>query len=219
MQVTVQIACQHDTPSQTQIQTWATAAVRKAHDEYRRGDSNSNSASASQSDIDGDRGDDCDNDRVNSNSDDNGNNRAIDNDNNNNNNNDNDIDKSAMQQTIRRVQQAACDEVEMTVRIVGVDEMRALNHRYRNRPTATDVLSFRCDADTPSAPLGDVVICASIVAAHADSTRRTPLDHWAHLVIHGTLHLCGFDHQHDREARRMAQLEDDILAEFGLRSG
>ncbi len=217
MQVTVQIACQHDTPSQTQIQTWATAAVRKAHDEYRRGDSNSNSnsASASQSDIDGDRGDDCDNDRVNSNSDDNGNNRAIDNDN----NNDNDIDKSAMQQTIRRVRQAACDEVEMTVRIVGVDEMRALNHRYRNRPTATDVLSFRCDADTPSAPLGDVVICASIVAAHADSTRRTPLDHWAHLVIHGTLHLCGFDHQHDREARRMAQLEDDILAEFGLRSG
>ena len=215
MQVTVQIACQHDTPSQTQIQNWATAAVRKAHDEYRRGDSNSDSASASQSDIDGDRGDDCDNDRVNSNSDDNGNNLAIDIDN----NIDNDIDKAAMQQTIRRVRQAACDEVEMTVRIVGVDEMRALNHRYRNRPTATDVLSFRCDADTPSAPLGDVVICASIVAAHADSTRRTPLDHWAHLVIHGTLHLCGFDHQHDREARRMAQLEDDILAEFGLRSG
>lgn len=107
---------------------------------------------------------------------------------------------------------------EITVRVVARAEMAALNQRYRNRRDATDVLSFPFEAiaGLPLKILGDVVICAPLVAAHAATHRLPPLQHWAHLTIHGTLHLCGFDHQQPAPAEQMEALERAIMAEIGM---
>ncbi|MGI9311234.1 MAG: rRNA maturation RNase YbeY, partial [bacterium] len=107
---------------------------------------------------------------------------------------------------------------ELTVRVVDRAEMADLNQRYRDRRGATNVLSFRFDADAhaPLKILGDVVICAPVVTAQAKSQRIAPTRHWAHMVIHGALHLCGFDHQTEPEATRMETLERDLLDGFGL---
>ena len=128
------------------------------------------------------------------------------------------------------------DGGELTVRVVGITEMADLNHRYRQKPgptnpdsdqsrpdnpdpnpVPTNVLSFPFNADgLPLDILGDVVVCAPLVASEAASRGQPLMEHWAHLVIHGTLHLCGFDHQQDDEAERMESLERDILAELGI---
>ncbi len=105
---------------------------------------------------------------------------------------------------------------ELTVRVVGESEMTELNERYRGKCGATNVLSFSFAADElPHAMatdiLGDVVICAPVVTDEAASQGKPVMNHWAHMVIHGVLHLCGFDHQHQVEAERMELLEQDIM--------
>ena len=109
---------------------------------------------------------------------------------------------------------------ELTVRVVDQSEMADLNHRYRGKSGATDVLSFPFEAeaaaDLPLEILGDVVICAPLVAAQAESLGVPLMDHWAHIVIHGVLHLCGWDHQLVAQAERMESLERDILATLGI---
>ena len=107
---------------------------------------------------------------------------------------------------------------ELTVRVVGRTEMADLNARYRGKSGPTNVLAFAVEEDLPVAILGDVVICGPIVAAEAQSRGISPADHWAHLVIHGTLHLCGYDHQHGAEAERMEDLERNILTDLGITS-
>lgn len=107
---------------------------------------------------------------------------------------------------------------EVAIRIVDADEGQALNRQYRGRDYATNVLSF--PADFPPGvelPLiGDLVICAPVVAREATEQGKKPADHWAHMTVHGTLHLLGYDHIEDGEAEAMEALETRILAGLGI---
>ncbi|WP_413623883.1 rRNA maturation RNase YbeY [Luteibacter sp. Lutesp34] len=107
---------------------------------------------------------------------------------------------------------------EVAIRIVDADEGQALNRQYRGRDYATNVLSF--PADFPPGvelPLiGDLVICAPVVAREAAEQGKKPADHWAHMTVHGTLHLLGYDHVEDGEAEAMEALETRILAGLGI---
>lgn len=102
---------------------------------------------------------------------------------------------------------------EITLRIVGADEGRALNRDWRSKDYATNVLSFpMLERDY----LGDIVICAEVVAREAAEQGKRPAAHWAHLVVHGVLHLMGHDHIADDEAERMEQLERKLLFKLGF---
>ena len=107
---------------------------------------------------------------------------------------------------------------ELSIRIVDADEGRELNRDYRGKDYATNVLSF--EADLPpelKLPLvGDMVICAPVVAREAAEQGKRPQDHWAHLTVHGTLHLLGYDHIVAAEAEAMEALETRILAGLGI---
>jgi probable rRNA maturation factor len=98
---------------------------------------------------------------------------------------------------------------ELTVRIVGSAESRALNRRYRGKDKPTNVLSFPYDA---RGALGDLVICAPVVNREAREQGKPAAAHWAHMVVHGILHLLGHDHIRDREAKVMESRERAILA-------
>jgi len=111
---------------------------------------------------------------------------------------------------------------DLTLRIVSPEESRALNAQYRHRDAPTNVLSFPFElpqdiADALGAVyLGDLVICAQVVEQEAIDQRKPLLAHWAHMVVHGTLHLLGYDHLTDTQAREMEGLEIDILADLGF---
>jgi probable rRNA maturation factor len=113
------------------------------------------------------------------------------------------------------------NDVEVSVRIVNADEIRCLNREYRDQDKATNVLSFPAGplaglpADTPLL-LGDIVVCASIVASEAAEQGKAVAAHWAHMLVHGTLHLLGFDHEDDSEAATMEALETKILTTYGF---
>jgi probable rRNA maturation factor len=104
------------------------------------------------------------------------------------------------------------------VRLVGRSESRRLNAEYRARNRATNVLSFAAPARQPRGErlLGDLVICAPLVAAEARAQGKPVDAHWAHLVVHGTLHLIGYDHERPRAARAMEAREVAILARLGF---
>ncbi|UVM60737.1 rRNA maturation RNase YbeY [Pseudomonas sp. B21-010] len=107
---------------------------------------------------------------------------------------------------------------ELTIRLVDEPEGRELNHTWRQKDYATNVLSFPADVpdellDIPL--LGDLVICVPVVEREAAEQDKTPEAHWAHLVIHGCLHLLGYDHIEDDEAEEMEALERTLLAELG----
>ena len=107
---------------------------------------------------------------------------------------------------------------ELSIRIVGAREGRALNRQYRGKDYATNVLSFPVELPrgVASPLLGDLVICAAVVAREAREQAKPPRDHYAHLTVHGVLHLLGFDHQNERGAVRMETLETRILAGLGI---
>lgn len=110
---------------------------------------------------------------------------------------------------------------ELTVRIVDEPESQALNRDYRGRDKPTNVLSFPFEPP-PGMPaeaaaiLGDLVICAPFVAREAREQGKPERDHWAHMVVHGALHLLGYDHQEPMEAERMEAMERHILAGLGV---
>jgi len=107
---------------------------------------------------------------------------------------------------------------ELSIRIVGAREGRAMNHTYRGRDRATNVLSFPVELP-PGVRLpliGDLVICAPVVAREAAEQGKAPRDHYAHLTVHGVLHLLGHDHLEPAEAARMEALEIRILAALGI---
>jgi probable rRNA maturation factor len=95
-----------------------------------------------------------------------------------------------------------------------------LNERYRNKPGPTNVLAFPAEdmplPDSEPRQLGDIAICAAIVAREAEEQGKTREAHWAHIVIHGCLHLAGFDHEAESDAREMESREAALLAELGV---
>ena len=108
-------------------------------------------------------------------------------------------------------------DIELAVRVVDAEESRALNRQYRDQDKPTNVLSFPAPPPDglPEAAgrlLGDVVICAPVVAAEAAEQDKSVAAHWGHMLVHGTLHLLGYDHQTDAEAAAMEALERQILA-------
>nr|WP_264673117.1 rRNA maturation RNase YbeY [Marinobacter nanhaiticus] len=107
---------------------------------------------------------------------------------------------------------------EVTLRIVNEDESASLNGQYRQKDYPTNVLSFPFEQpEGIEVPLaGDLVICAGVVAREAQEQHKTLDAHWAHMVIHGMLHLQGYDHIDDREAEEMEALEVRLLAELGF---
>lgn len=116
-------------------------------------------------------------------------------------------------QFFRWAQAALCVESEVTIRIVDEDEGRALNLAYRGKDYATNVLTFVLD-DEPHL-LGDIVICAPVVATEAAAQHKTLAAHYAHLTVHGILHLHGYDHEKDAPAELMEALETAILTKLG----
>lgn len=113
----------------------------------------------------------------------------------------------------------------LSIRIVGAAESRRLNRAWRGQDKPTNVLSFPCAeprlvltgvrGSAPSAPLGDLAICAPVVAREARDQGKSSRAHWAHMVVHGVLHLLGYDHEIARDAELMEAREMVILAHFG----
>jgi probable rRNA maturation factor len=108
-------------------------------------------------------------------------------------------------------------EYELTIRIVDEEESQELNSQYRGKDKPTNVLSFpfEAPAEIELNLLGDLVICAPVVAKEAVEQSKPEIAHWAHMVIHGTLHLQGYDHIEDDEAEVMENLEIKILSQLG----
>ena len=113
-------------------------------------------------------------------------------------------------------------QADLAIRIVDEAEGRALNRHYRGRDYATNVLSFPAELPEGLPPgvrmplLGDLVICAPVVAREAHEQDKATAAHYAHLTVHGVLHLLGWDHEDSREADAMEQLEREILAALGI---
>jgi probable rRNA maturation factor len=118
------------------------------------------------------------------------------------------------------------DVAELSIRIVDVEEMTALNRDYRGKDKPTNVLSFPFelpaglaelgDAEMPHELLGDIVICAEVVEREAREQGKPAEAHWAHMVVHGVLHLLGYDHIDPDEASQMEGIEIEILAQLGV---
>lgn len=109
------------------------------------------------------------------------------------------------------------DAAEVSLRIVDEEEGASLNRTWRHKDYPTNVLSFpaHLPAELKSPLLGDLVICAPVVVREAAEQGKSPEAHWAHLVVHGTLHLLGYDHENDMDAAQMEALETAILAGLG----
>jgi probable rRNA maturation factor len=117
---------------------------------------------------------------------------------------------------VRRWVAAALEgPAEITVRIVGEDEGRSLNREFRAKDYATNVLTF--DYAHEPVVVADLVLCAPVVAREAKEQRIALADHYAHLLVHGTLHAQGWDHEADDEAEAMEARESEILLALGLK--
>jgi len=110
------------------------------------------------------------------------------------------------------------DEGELCIRIVSPEESQELNHTYRDKNKPTNVLSFPFEVPEgiPLKLLGDLVICADVVGREAEEQNKPLFNHWAHMVVHGCLHLIGFDHINDDDAEEMESLERKILASMDI---
>ncbi len=109
-------------------------------------------------------------------------------------------------------------EAELTLRLVEADESAELNQRFRDCVGATNVLSFPAELPegAPLSLLGDIVICAPVVAHEAAEQDKAAMAHWAHMVVHGVLHLLGYLHEKDAEALEMESIECEILTGLGF---
>jgi probable rRNA maturation factor len=110
---------------------------------------------------------------------------------------------------------------EISVRVVDATEMQQLNKEFREQDKPTNVLSFPVGVfgglpQGADVPLGDIVICASVVADEAEQQGKALAHHWAHMIVHGTLHLLGFDHESDNDAAKMENLEVQIMTAHGV---
>lgn len=103
----------------------------------------------------------------------------------------------------------------LSIRIVDEAESAELNSQYRHKQGATNILSFPVPEGLPDALLGDLAICASVVAREAAEQNKSLDAHWAHLTVHGVLHLKGYDHEEPQAADTMETLEKAVLAQLG----
>lgn len=110
------------------------------------------------------------------------------------------------------------DTAELTIRVVDEEEIANLNQQYRHKVGPTNVLSFPYEEipGVASRFLGDIVICAPVIERESQAQHKTLLAHWAHMVVHGTLHLLGYDHQTETEASEMESSETEILLRLGF---
>lgn len=109
------------------------------------------------------------------------------------------------------------ETLEITIRLVSPQESAALNEQYRHKTGPTNVLSFTYPTiGVEASLLGDLVICADLVKAEAQAAHKPMLSHWAHLTVHGILHLQGYDHIEPNDAEEMEQLEIRILQALGF---
>ncbi len=113
------------------------------------------------------------------------------------------------------------EALELSIRIVDETESARLNHHYRQKDHATNVLSFTSALPAevnrllPRCPLGDLAICAAVIEREARQQNKALTAHWAHMIVHGVLHLLGYDHQDDAEAEVMESLEIRTLEQLG----
>jgi probable rRNA maturation factor len=124
--------------------------------------------------------------------------------------------------TLRAYAEAALagrrEDGELSVRLVDADEGRALNRDYRDKDYATNVLSFAAELP-PGVPLpilGDLVLCAPVIAREAEEQGKPLKHHYAHMLVHGVLHLLGHDHMDEAEAEAMEAIEREVLAGLGI---
>lgn len=117
-------------------------------------------------------------------------------------------------------------DIELSIQFVQPTAMQSLNNQYRGKDSATNVLSFASEmppmmlSDNPTdgalQVLGDLVFCPDVVQQEAQEQGKEPLHHWKHLFVHGTLHLCGYDHEDPIQAEAMESLEIQILSSLGI---
>lgn len=117
------------------------------------------------------------------------------------------------QQFRRWARSALKQDAEITLRIVDEQEGRDLNYQFRGKNTATNVLTFIYDDTEPLS--GDIVLCTTIIEKEAQQQHKDVIAHYAHLTLHGILHMQGYDHENDTDAAIMEQLETEILARLG----
>ena len=127
-------------------------------------------------------------------------------------------DEDSIKRWVSAVMGSKEGDTELSVRIVDEPEGKKLNETYRGATGPTNVLSFPFDEKTPEPlPLiGDIVVCAPVVAREAQQQNKDLTAHWAHMIIHGVLHLLGYDHQNDSEAAIMETLETEIMQKLGF---
>ncbi len=109
-------------------------------------------------------------------------------------------------------------QAEVTIRIVDIEESQQLNHEYRGKDKPTNVLSFPFEVPPGIEMdlLGDLIICRQVVELEAKEQDKNATAHWAHMVVHGSLHLLGYDHIEDEEAEEMEALETEIMQSMGF---
>lgn len=107
---------------------------------------------------------------------------------------------------------------ELTIRVVDEAESQQLNHEYRGKDKPTNVLSFPFEAPPGIEMnlLGDLVVCVQVVEQEAEQQKKALEHHWAHMIVHGTLHLLGYDHIEDNQAEEMESLEIQLLAKLSI---
>jgi len=123
-----------------------------------------------------------------------------------------------LQQWAQTVLELNAADAEVVIRIVDEEESRRLNDRYRGRDKPTNVLSFPFEAP-PGVPvnhIGDLVVCAPVISAEAGLQGKPLEHHWAHMVVHGILHLRGHDHTTTEDADHMESLERELLQDMGI---
>ncbi len=128
---------------------------------------------------------------------------------------------AAMRRWVRAALPRGATRAALTLRITDEAEMRSLNRRWRGIDRPTNVLSFPLGASGAAAaltPVGDVVLCAPLIRQEAVAAGKSPAAHWAHLIIHGILHVMGYDHAEDEAARAMQEKETAILNSLGFPS-
>ncbi|POZ50555.1 rRNA maturation RNase YbeY [Methylovulum psychrotolerans] len=131
-------------------------------------------------------------------------------------------DDASLQRWVDTALAALNEDTEIVVRIVGIEESAELNSYYRAKQGPTNILSFPFEAPDidgfESALLGDLVVCAPVLAAEAEQQGKPLLDHWAHIIIHGVLHLLGYDHIDEADAEEMENKEIVFLQQLTIRN-